>query len=164
MPEPLIAMNKIAYVTGKKPEIPCILCGVVQADQKVVNLEIYRSKFCIVSANLYPFNPGHLMIFPIAHKIDIRQLTPDEQRDIFEMECICLDLLESEYKPRGFNIGYNIGHAGGASIDHLHLHITPRYGNEVGFLDILSGTRVLVEDPVETKNKLQKNFPKFIRS
>ena len=54
-------------------------------------------------------------------------------------------------KPSGYNIGYNMGLAAGASIEHLHLHIIPRYPREIGIAELIAGSRVLVQHPRETQ-------------
>ena len=74
------------------------------------------------------------------------------------MQAFTLNVLEREYRPDGFNIGYNVGHSSGASIDHLHLQIVPRYPSEVGFFDILSDSRVIVEEPRTTLDRLRAAF------
>ncbi len=113
-----------------------------------------------ISVNLYPFNPGHLMVFPTEHKTDIRQLSNAEFHELDHLQRLTLDILDELYQPHGYNVGYNLGSAGGASIDHLHLHIVPRYHNEPGIIDVLSGSRVLVEDPLITRDRVRAAFSK----
>ncbi|HNW92066.1 MAG TPA: HIT domain-containing protein [bacterium] len=147
----LLVTNKLGYIRGHaRPPVKCILCGVVQRDPRVESLEIYRTRRILVSLNLYPYSPGHLLILPLRHCTDIRELTAAEQRELLAAQGHCLSLVEQVYQPRGFNIGYNQGESSGASIDHLHLHIVPRYRNEVGFIDVIGGARVIVQDPHET--------------
>jgi ATP adenylyltransferase len=67
-----------------------------------------------------------------------------------------LDILDRSYSPQGYNIGYNMGHPAGASIDHLHMHIIPRYPRETGIADLIAGKRVLVEDPRESTRRLRE--------
>ena len=61
-----------------------------------------------------------------------------------------IQVLDDIYHPQGFNLGYNMGRDAGGSIDHLHLHIIPRYRGEVGVVDIVAGQRMLVEPPDKT--------------
>ncbi len=154
----LFVPSKMAYVRGERPVVNCILCAICQKDATVKSLQIYQSENFSVTVNLYPYNPGHLMIFPHRHVTDVRQLREDEIMELHRLEKLSLDILDSLYQPGGYNIGFNLGKNSGASIEHLHLHIIPRYPNEVGFLDILSGTRVIVEDPQNTLEKLKKAF------
>jgi ATP adenylyltransferase len=112
----------------------------------------------MVSLNLYPYNPGHLIVFPRRHVNDLRQLSADERADIDAVSRLCLDVLDSTHGPAGYNIGYNMGLVAGASIDHLHLHIIPRYPREIGITELLAGRRVLVQDPLETQRLLKAAF------
>ena len=68
MQKNLFVPNKMGYVRGKdKPDVDCILCAIVEENDKVVRLEVYRTDLFVVALNLYPYSPGHLMIFPKRH-------------------------------------------------------------------------------------------------
>ena len=67
MKKNLFVPSKGEYVKGKRPAVECILCSIMQKDPEVINLEVVRSKNFIIAVNLYPYNPGHLMIFPNRH-------------------------------------------------------------------------------------------------
>ena len=150
--------SKREYVKGKKPQVPCILCAVRDGDPSVTNLEVARKGGFIVSVNLYPFNPGHVMLFPERHVESLQDLTEDEVLALHRLTCETLAVLREEFSPVGFNAGYNIGGGSGASIPHLHLQVVPRFGNEPGFLEVLAGTRVIIADPVEMRDRLKKRF------
>ena len=154
----LFNLEKINYIKGDKPDIECILCGIRDNDSRVKNLEIYRSRSFIVSLNLYPFNPGHLMIFPVRHIEDYSQITDSEASEIHKLTRISIEILRKYFNCQGINIGYNLGPNSGASIKHIHEHIVPRYGNELGFMDIVAGARVFVVDPVSVREKLSELF------
>lgn len=146
--------NKLSYVKGEKPE-GCILCLITDKSSKVIDLTVYENDFFIVSVNLYPYNPGHLIIFPRRHIEDIRQFSNEENFMLQNLTCSFLNILDELQNPSGYNIGYNMGLVAGASIAHLHLHIIPRYPNEAGITDIISGTRVLLESPDKTAKKIK---------
>jgi ATP adenylyltransferase len=112
----------------------------------------------MVSLNLYPYNPGHLIIFPKRHIVDIRDLAKGERDELDELVDESLGVLDRTMKPSAYNIGYNMGLAAGASIDHLHLHIIPRYPREIGIAELIAGSRVLVQDPLETQKLLSEAF------
>ncbi len=150
--------DKIKYVKGNKPKVDCILCAIAERSPKATLLEIYRTKKFIISVNLYPYNPGHLMIFPIKHITEFGELPDKDALELHRLTVKTISIIKDEFKPTGFNIGYNIGHFSGASITHIHQHIVPRYGNEAGFIDILAGTRLFVMDPVEIMNRLKVRF------
>lgn len=155
----LVIPGKLHYVRGGKPSVDCILCSIRDRDEKVVSLEVMRSSLMMASLNLYPYNPGHLMIFPLRHLTDIRLLTDEETLEMHRLQKLCMEVLDELYSPSGYNVGYNIGLTSGASIEHLHCHLVPRHRNEIGLLEMISqGSRVLVEDPNETLSKLRKAF------
>lgn len=153
--------TKLAYVKGERPDVECILCAVAAGDDKVEKLEVWRTKRWVASVNLHPYNVGHMILFPIRHAVDVRELTKSEAAELHSLQALSLDVLDSLYAPAGYNVGFNINRPAGASIEHLHLHIVPRYPNEAGFLDILSETRTIVEGPKETIDKLKKTFEKL---
>ncbi|MDI6781571.1 MAG: HIT domain-containing protein [bacterium] len=146
------------YLLGEKPKVNCILCAIRDRDEKVVQIDVYRSQDMIVSLNLYPYNPGHVMIFPNRHIKDIRELNEEETNQIQSLTIKTLDVLDRLYSPSGYNIGYNMGNIAGASIEHLHLHIVPRYKNELGFVDILSNSKIIVEDPRKTLKRFREAY------
>ena len=150
--------EKIKYVKGDRPDVECILCAIRDDDPRVKNFVIHSTENFIIAVNLFPFNPGHLMIFPKRHICHINELTNTEAVELHELLSKTITILDEEFKPSGYNIGYNIGEGSGASIAHLHQHIVPRYTNEVGFLDVLSGTRVIVSDPRDTMERLKVKF------
>ena len=157
----LFNTDKIRYIRGEKPDVECILCAIRDRVEGVSKLELYRSGFNAVTVNLYPFNPGHLMIFPLRHCTSLTDLTEEEALDLHRLTAASLRILECEFSPAGYNIGYNMGKGSGASIDHLHEHIVPRYTNEVGFIDVLSGGKVIVVDPVEVMERLKTAFERM---
>ncbi len=155
----LFNTSKINYVKGKKkPSVQCILCSIVDDSEEVENLTVYKDKLASVALNLYPFNPGHLMIFPNRHVLGLEELTSEEVFAIHKLTSNSILILNELLEPSGYNIGYNMGCWSGGSIDHIHQHIVPRYENEIGFLDVLSGTRIVVSDPRDLIDKLRISF------
>ncbi len=154
----LFNTEKIKYVKGEKPAVDCILCALITGDPSVTSLTVYRDEMFMVAMNLFPFNPGHLMIFPVRHVTDIGELTEEEASGMHKLLVKCVKILNEEFTPSGYNVGYNLGNGSGASIAHIHQHVVPRYSNEVGFLDVLSGTRVIVSDPKTVMLKLRERF------
>ncbi len=157
----LFVPSKMEYANDiNRPNVECILCSIIkqEKDNAVVNLEVYRSSLFVISLNLYPYNPGHLLIFPIRHITDLRQLINEEILELNNLTNLSLNVLDVLYSPGGYNIGYNIGHCSGASIEHLHLHIVPRYEKEIGFVDIVAGAKIMVEDPQITLSRVSEQF------
>lgn len=158
MKKHLFIPSKIDYVRGERPRVDCILCSITAQDKRVVDSGILSTSLMTVALNLYPYNPGHLMIFPNRHIEDIEELSRDEVMEIHRLTVLSMKVLRKYYHPQGFNIGYNLGESSGASVKHLHLHIVPRYKNELGFVDILSGSKIYVEDPRHVLEKLKQAF------
>ncbi len=157
--------NKGEYIRKRRKsreerDESCILCSIASRSPEVDNLEVYREDGFIVSVNLYPYNPGHVMIFPERHVEDTRTLTPQERSVLWRLTDHVMDVLDKVYTPGGYNVGFNIGEASGASISHLHLHIVPRYNSELGFMDIIGGAKIYIEQPGITVEKLREAFNK----
>ena len=146
--------DKMSYVQGKHPA-GCILCMVRDRSPDMVDLSVHRDELFIAAVNLYPYNPGHLMVFPCRHLEDVREYTAEEERHLCALQRWLFGLLDKACSPHGYNVGYNMGAAAGASIEHLHLHLIPRYPRETGIADLIAGRRVLVEDPRETALRLR---------
>ena len=156
--------TKAGYVRGKdKPDVECILCSIRDRDPDVRSLEVWRNEGNIAVLNLYPYNPGHLMIFPHRHVIEPSELTDEEAVELFTSLNLAVQVLKNRYNPKGFNIGFNIGEVSGASIAHLHAHVVPRYGNELGFIDIIGGAKVLIENPESYQDEIRRAFDQAVK-
>ena len=149
--------NKLGYLKNKKP-LGCILCLIRDGSEDVDRLIVCENEYIMVSLNLYPYNPGHLILFTKRHITDVRTMNEDERREMDGTVNHCLDILDRTYSPAGYNIGYNIGLVAGGSIEHLHLHIIPRYHNEIGIAELIGGKKVLVQNPLESLELLKKAF------
>ncbi len=155
----LFIPNKRAYILGQnRPDVGCIICAIINDVPEVANLTVWKNETIAVCANLYPYNAGHLLLFPLRHITDPREMTTPEALQMRALLNVSLDRLDRVYTPAGYNIGFNIGEASGASIDHIHQHIVPRYSRELGFVDITAGAKIIIEDPNHTLEKLKEAF------
>jgi len=154
----LFCPEKLSYVQGHRPRVDCILCSAYRNEPGVENLIVWQSELFFVTLNLYPYNPGHLMIVPVRHTCTIEDFTEAEILSSFAIQRMAFAVLRQMYNPKGFNLGYNLGHCSGASIDHVHLHVVPRYQRELGFMDVLNGSRIIVEDPIRTRERMAEAF------
>jgi ATP adenylyltransferase len=157
MGEYFFNFEKLAYIKKPKPQ-GCIICLIAEGSDEVENLSVWENEFFLLTVNLYPYNPAHLLLAPKRHVVDVRELGEEENRQLGVLEKQTLDLLDRLYAPAGYNVGYNMGRPAGASIEHLHLHIIPRYPNETGIADLIAGKRVLVENPVTTTERLREEL------
>lgn len=152
----LFSIKKLSYARGERPQVECILCGVTEKNPEVPNLVVHESTHSIVSVNLYPYNPGHIIIFPKRHTLVITDLSDEEVLDMHRMRVKAIQTISKAWRAQGFNIGYNLGKNSGGSIPHIHEHIVPRFINEVGFLDVLDNTRIVIYDPYEMLEEIRR--------
>lgn len=106
----------------RDPNNPCIFCG----PQAVIR----RNGLAYCTRDSFPVSPGHSLVVPARHCASFFELSPEEV-------AACLDLvreertaLEAEFRPDGYNIGVNVGRAGGQSVLHAHIHLIPRYAGD----------------------------------
>ena len=154
---------RMEYVKRDKT-IPsdCIFCKKYASDKDKENFVLCRMEHSYVLMNLYPYNNGHLMIVPVAHKSEYGALNSLEQKEISELTRLSIQILKKTLNPQGFNIGMNIGEVGGAGIaDHLHQHIVPRWVGDTNFMPITGHTKVMVEGLNETWSSLRQEFDKI---
>jgi len=161
----LQALNKLEYVQGKnRPNVDCIFCAIRDNNNEVVSLKIYEDDICFVSLNLYPYNPAHLLVITKKHIIEFTELKKNEIIHISRVIQGLQMMLNDLYLPKGYNIGLNQGKISGGSIEHLHFHVVPRFGSELGFIDIIGDTRIVVEGLDSIKKKLKKTIYKYLNS
>lgn len=156
------------YITGTvhkpngdrpKGESDCVFCQQLKEnnDEKYFILKRYTHSY--VMMNRYPYNGGHLMILPIAHKGELDECTPEERSEMMELISTCITILKQELKPQGFNVGLNTGTAGGGGIpSHLHIHVLPRWESDTNFMPILCDTKPISVDMEEVYRQLKKAF------
>ncbi len=135
---------RLEYIKRDRGGDTCFLCGALASEQDRENLLLIRGKHCGVMLNRYPYNNGHLMVFPYRHVSDPADLTPEEDRETAALVRDCLRRLRSCLQPEGFNIGLNLGKVAGAGLEeHLHTHIVPRWTGDSNFMPVISDTGVV---------------------
>lgn len=136
---------RMEYITNPKQE-NCVFCSEAAKMDGIENLIVYRAQRTFVILNRFPYTSGHLMVVPFEHCPSLELLTPEIRSEMMEMCALVLRVLRETYHPQGFNVGVNIGEAGGAGIEeHVHLHIVPRWAGDTNFMSSLAQTRVLPE-------------------
>jgi ATP adenylyltransferase len=151
---------RMEYLKGEKPD-GCVFCKCsIRCDDYVV----FEGKTCFVMLNRYPYVNGHLMVIPERHLGDIAELTQEERIEIFSLLDASVKVLKEAMNPQGFNIGMNLGKAGGAGIaEHAHVHVIPRWEGDTNFMTVISQVRVIPEDLASTAAKLSPLFKKYIQ-
>ncbi len=153
--ERLYAPWRILYIQAPKKEEGCIFCRALENPEERYVID-YNDKAMVIM-NIYPYNPGHMMIAPIRHTIDISSLTEEERKEIWKFVEKSIIVLKKVMNPEGFNIGMNLGLVAGAGVkDHMHIHIVPRWCGDYNFMPVLSDTKVLGESLDETYKKIKE--------
>ena len=135
----------------------CIFCAIARGDNSVPAKIVHKDKEMMVIMNIFPYNPGHLEVVPIRHVYEPSQLTKAEFDRFYSLGNKTVELLKKALNPQGFNMGINIGEMAGASIEHLHMQIVPRFKREVGFMEITAQTRVMPMGLNEVHKILKKH-------
>jgi len=139
----------------------CIFCVALSAGD-ADPLVVYRGRTSYVILNKFPYNNGHLMVVFNRHVARLADTTPDELGEIMALTRTCEMVLTEAYGPHGFNTGLNIGKPAGAGvIDHLHVHIVPRWNGDTNFMTVVGETRVLPEELLQTAARLRPIFTRI---
>jgi ATP adenylyltransferase len=147
------------YIQSNKTESGCVFCSCCEQPDGPENLIVARGQHSFVILNRFPYTSGHLMVVPYDHVPSLEQLEPDTRAEIMEQSARVLQVLASEYHPQGFNLGINIGEAAGAGIlDHVHLHIVPRWAGDTNFMSSVAATRVLPEKLDDTYWRIRSSW------
>lgn len=148
------------YIKGQTEDEPgCPLCVAYQAGDDARKLVLLRGEFCYVLMNLYPYNPGHLMVTPYAHTADFANLPAPAATELIQLGQRCTTVLQQAMRPHGFNLGMNLGRGAGAGIDeHLHLHVVPRWNGDTNFMPLIAGVKLIPEAIDDTYAALKPLF------
>ena len=138
---------RLAYVaTPPKPadDSGCFLCrGLAETDDRA-NLIVLRTARSAVVLNRFPYNNGHLLVAPLAHKGQLSELTEDEMLDVQLVLRRMIGVLSEAMRPDGYNVGLNLGTVAGAGLPgHLHWHVVPRWNGDTNFMPVVADVKVI---------------------
>ena len=110
--------------------------------------------------NKFPYSSGHLLVAPLAHIGELEELGDETSLELHRLSLQGLAALRATYGPDGFNLGWNLGRAAGAGIvDHVHLHVVPRWSGDTSFMPVLADVKVLPEHLLATRERLRTAWP-----
>ncbi|HET9411017.1 MAG TPA: HIT domain-containing protein [Candidatus Dormibacteraeota bacterium] len=157
--ERLWAPWRMAYIT-QEPRPGCLFCrAIADPNDPDAELVVWRPEDAIVMLNKFPYNPGHVMVAPAAHKGDLADLDDAESLALTRALRRTIQVLRETLKPEGFNVGANVGRVAGAGIpDHVHLHVVPRWNGDTNFMPVISEVKVVNEHLQQTAEKLRQAF------
>ena len=143
--ESLHAPWRIEYILAPKPARPeSLFARIAQSDDDEGNYVIARERTCYALLNTYPYTGGHLMVVPYKQVRDLNGLTDEELAGLLKLTRRCQNALSQVMNPEGFNVGINLGKVAGAGIlEHLHIHVVPRWQGDTNFMPVLANTTVV---------------------
>lgn len=152
---------RMAYIKDNHRQTGCFLCDLPALDpsKDLESLILARGELSFVILNKYPYNSGHLLVAPYRHVPNYEDIAVEEHAEMAILMGRCIQALNAEYVPQGYNIGLNQGTAAGAGIpDHVHSHVVPRWGGDTNYMTTVGETKVLPEALEETYKKLRPYF------
>ena len=154
---------RLAYVSGGAKSERCVFCE-AQRDEKAAPLVVFQGTTCYVILNLFPYNNGHLLIVPKRHFASLAEATHDELCEMMSFVQRSEAALKEAYEPQGLNVGINLGKPAGAGIlEHLHVHVVPRWNGDTNFMTVVGKARVLPEELPATADRLRPIFERLSR-
>lgn len=154
---------RFQYVSSTDESHACVFCDVQNATG-TDSLVLYRSRHSFVILNLYPYNSGHLMVVPYRHVASLSTASQNERCEMMDLTRVAEQALTEAYHPQGLNMGLNLGRSGGAGIvDHIHIHVVPRWHGDTNFMTVVGEVRVLPEDMVQTAARLRPVFERIAK-
>jgi thiamine-phosphate diphosphorylase len=136
-----------------KTDVECIFCAIAEGNPDVKEKVLYNDKINMVLMNIYPYNRGHLEVVPVKHYTKFDDIGSEEIKELFSLVQKSILLIKEVIKPDGINVGLNLGKAAGGSIEHIHIHIVPRFEVESGFMETIADTRIIDESINDTYAK-----------
>jgi ATP adenylyltransferase len=150
---------RLEYIQQADEQDGCVFCLAAAGDDES-SLVVHRGKLVFVLLNKFPYSSGHLMVAPVRHIGEFGDLTDDEALEIHRLAERGIAALAETYAPQGYNLGWNLGRIAGAGVvDHIHLHVVPRWAGDTNFMPVLADVKVLPEHLVATREKLAAAWP-----
>ncbi|MDO4911593.1 MAG: HIT domain-containing protein [Corynebacterium sp.] len=122
-------------------------------------LIVVRAEHSYVVLNLYPYNPGHLLVVPFRKVANLEDLSFEESTEIMKLAQESIRVIKHVSQPHAFNVGFNLGKPSGGSVgDHLHMHIVPRWSGDANFMTVIDGVKVLPQKLQDTRELLAQGW------
>ena len=157
--ERLWAPWRLEYIKSADEEGGCIICLAASGDD-TERLVVHRSRHAFALLNKFPYASGHFMVAPLRHVGEYGELTDEEVLELHRVASAGMGALAETYAPQGYNLGWNLGRIAGAGVvDHVHLHVVPRWAGDTNFMPVLADVKVLPEHLEETRRTLAEAWP-----
>ena len=160
MPKPLWAPWRLEYIQQADEQEGCVFCAEAADERGEDSLVVARGEHAFVLLNKFPYSSGHVMVAPNRHVGEFGELTDEEALEIHRLAERAIAALAETYAPQGYNLGWNLGRIAGAGVlDHVHLHVVPRWAGDTNFMPVLGDVKVLPEHLAETRRRLAAAWP-----
>jgi ATP adenylyltransferase len=160
MTKPLWAPWRLEYIQTANEQEGCLFCLAAESDDDEAALIVHRGRHALVLVNKYPYASGHFMVAPLRHVGEFAELTDDEALELHRLAGQGMGALAQLYAPQGFNVGWNLGRIAGAGVvDHVHVHVVPRWAGDTNFMPVLADVKVIPEHLAETRRRLAEAWP-----
>src|SRR5512135_841947 len=125
----------------------CFFCAAAREPEREDGLVVHVAKHHLVMLNLHPYTNGHLMVAPLAHHASPEQVCEAARAELWPLVLAAQRVLQRAFAPQGFNLGMNLGRAGGAGVPgHYHFHVVPRWEGDTNFMSVVGSVRVVPDD------------------
>ena len=159
MTKQLWAPWRLEYIAQADEETECVFCRAAGLSDED-GLVVHRGERAFVLLNKFPYASGHLMVASHRHVGEFADLTDEEALEVHRLAERGLASLAEVYGPQGYNLGWNLGRIAGAGVvDHVHLHVVPRWAGDTNFMPVLADVKVLPEHLLETRSRLAEAWP-----
>lgn len=150
---------RYSYISERVPQDGCFFCEAAHEPEAPERLVVFMDEHHMVMLNKYPYNNGHLLVAPLLHVTDPSEETEPAKSALWPLVLRSQHALKQAYSPQGFNLGLNLGKAGGAGVPgHYHFHIVPRWEGDTNFMTVLGDVRLVPEDPRSVIERLRPLF------
>ena len=123
------------------------------------SLIVHRGQTAFVILNLYPYNPGHLLVCTYRHVADYTDLSADEVGEVADLTRQSMRVIRAVSAPAGFNLGINQGSVAGAGVaDHFHQHVVPRWLGDANFFPVVAQTKAIPQLLDDTRRLLAQSW------
>lgn len=150
------------YIEADRQGTGCLFCEQLSRPDGPENLILHRGQLAFVILNRYPYNNGHMMVVPRVHQHSLEGLDGPTQAEMMALSGQAIRVLRAVYAAESFNLGINIGEPAGAGVlDHVHIHVLPRWAGDTSFMATTSQTRVIPESLEDTYQRLRPEWEAF---
>ncbi|HAG63178.1 ATP adenylyltransferase [Kocuria rhizophila] len=155
--------HRLAYVRGEDTSVEqppgCPFCNAPERSDED-SLIVHRGEHCFAVLNLFPYNPGHVLVCPYRHVAELDELTDEELWELNTLTRTAVHVIREIAHPAAFNVGLNLGSAAGGSLaEHLHQHVVPRWTGDANFMPVIAHTKPLIQTLGSTREDIAAAWP-----